>query len=162
MNFIFLLVAGGIVFLFGLVQWARSGALLWDIHRLLKPGLQSGTADTARTAMDRKEIAREKESLQKSIQKMESMMDSLLKSSFQAMAVLGLLVWLLVAAVVVMDMFNLDWRDRLAFFSPNRSNRVVGSPAARAGFNSGSPARNATGNRSRTETLRQLGSNIRR
>ena len=160
MNMTFWLIIGGVVFLFGLIQWARSGALFLDILHLTKHKDQP-SEDAAQTLMDKKEMAREKESLKKSVQNMEKVMDNLLKSSFMVMAILGLCVWFVVVAVVVMDMMDFDWQDRLGFLSTNRSHRALGSPTTRAGFNSGT--RSTTGgNRSRTDTIRQLGSGMRR
>jgi len=152
MNMTLLLVAGGIVFLFGLLQWARSGALLWDIHQLLK---FSQPSSTAQTEMDRKEVAREKESLQKTVQNMERSMDVFLKSSLKILGILALCVWIFVVAVVVMDMLNLDWLDMHGF----SSNRVLGAPSARSSFNSGSTG---SAGRDRSTMLRHLGSGIRR
>jgi hypothetical protein len=118
-----LLVIVSVVFLFGLVQWARGGAGLWDIHRLLRHGPPPNAAGTKETDQDAGE------SLQKSIQSMERMTDGLLRSSFKVMGILALGVWIFVVITVIVDMLGLDWLDRASSYS---SNRVVGNPQARS------------------------------
>ena len=144
----FLLVVVGIAFLFGLIQWARSGAVLWDIFRFSKHGLPSDAADAADTAETRKET------LRKSIQRMEITMDELLRSSFKVLSILALGVWILVVASVVMDMLGLDWLDRLSF----STHRIMGNPTARASHNN---SRSENSGR-RNEALRSMGSGMRR
>ena len=142
----FLVAVGVVVFLIGLVQWARSGAVLWDIHRLTKHGRP--------TAEDPGETkAGEKETLQKSIQRMEVTMDGLLRSSLKVLGVLALCVWVFVMITVVVDMLGLDWLDRLSF----SANRMIGSPTVRAGSN-----RAGGGSSARGDTLRSMGSGVRR
>ena len=154
----FLLIIAGIVFLFGLVQWARSGALLWDIHRLMHHGSTSA-ADGMEGGI--KEEARRKESLKQSIQKMEITMDGLLRSSFKLLGVLALCVWIFVMISVVADMAGLDWLDRLSF----SANRILGNPTVRAsnrpaGYNSNTTLRGNAG--ARNDRFRSLGAGVRR
>ena len=159
----FLLVVVVVIFAFGLVQWARGGAMLWDIHLLLKQGGDSSpdAADTRETY--RYDNTREKESIKTNIQRMEATMDGFLKSSFKVLGVLALCVWAFVTFSLIVDMLGLNWLDRLSF-SPNR---VVGSPTVRAG-RSGSglnlSAGGGGGARSGTRggTLRSMGSGLRR
>ena len=127
---LFLIVIAGIVFVFGLVQWARSGAILLDIHRLLKYGLSPEAADSDTIALqsESKQKARQKDLLQRSIQHMEMTTDGLLKSSFKILGVLALGVWIFIIASVVVDMLGLDWMSRLSF----STNRAVGSPTVRS------------------------------
>ena len=112
----FLLIIGGAVFLFGLVQWARSGAILWDLHQFLKRDIPLHASTN------------EKKSLQGIIREMEIKTDGLLKSSLKLVGVLGLCVWLFVIAFVVM---GTDWSNKTTW-----ANHVSGSPTTRAGFNS--------------------------
>jgi len=141
---LFLLIIGGIVFLFGLVQWSRSGAILWDLRKFLKHDMSSDVSTD------------EKKSLQRIIRKMETKTDGLLKSSFKLVGVLGLCVWLFVIAFVAMDMLGIDWSNKTTW-----ANHVLGSPTIRAGFNSGSTARGATG-ANRNDALLAMGSTFRR
>jgi len=146
-----ILVIVSIVFLFGLIQWARSGAVLWDILRLSRYGAP-GAANTAETEETEKPDG--KDLLLKSIKKMETTMDGLLLSSFKVLGILALGVWVFVVASVVMDMFGLNWTNRLSF----SGNRVVGNPTVRAGYNN---SRSENSGR-RNEALRTMGSSMRR
>ena len=130
----FLLVVACVVFLFGLVQWARSGALLWDIRRLLKYG-PSGNAGGKEG-----EKAAQRESLQKSIQNMEMMTDGLLKSSFRVLGALALCVWIFIVASFIAEILGLDWADRMSF----STNRMWGSTVARSAYNNPNIQRSGT------------------
>ena len=154
----FLLVIGGLVFLFGLVQWARSGALLWDVHRLLHHG---PTPDTEEMEEKLGRETRKNESLKQSVQSMEMTMDGLLRSSFKMLGILALCVWIFVVLSVVTDMMGLDWLDRLSF----SANRILGNPTVRAanrpaGYNSNTILRGSA--TARNDRLRSLGSGVRR
>jgi xanthine/uracil/vitamin C permease (AzgA family) len=118
-----LLAVVGIVFLFGLIQWARSGAVLWDIHEILKH--RHGVSPAA----TEKERQSEKEALQKSIKHLETTMDGFLRSSFKILGALALCVWVFVVFTVVVDMLGLNWLDRMGYFS---SNRITGNPSVRS------------------------------
>ena len=157
----FLLVIAGVVFLLGLVQWARSGAILWDVHRLLHHGAPPDAEDKE----ERLRGETRKESLKKSVQSMEMTMDGLLRSSFKLLGILALCVWIFVVFSVIADMMGLDWLDRLSF----SANRVLGSPTVRAsnrptGFNfNRNTGTTATGGSAvRSERFRSLGSGVRR
>jgi len=148
----FLVIVIGVVFLFGLIQWARSGAVLWDIHELTKRK-QSPSPDTAETS-ERYEKAR-KEDVQKSIQRMEVTMDGLLKSSYLLVCVVALCVWIFVGFFFVMDMLEFEWTDRFYL----STHRVTGSPAVRssAGPVRGTPIRGDA----RSDRLREMGAGFR-
>lgn len=155
----FLLIIVGLVFLFGLIQWARSGAVLWDILRLSKyrpSSRTAGTVETAETEATEKKLDEkdEKELLRKSIHKLELTMDEFLRSSFRVLGILAIGVWIFVVASVVMDMLGLDWLARLSF----TANRIIGNPTVRASYNS---PRSAESGR-RSEAIRSMGSNMRR
>ena len=126
----FVIVIAGIVFVFGLVQWARSGAILLDIHRLLKDGLSQDAADSDTIVLqsEPKQKASQKELLHRSIQRMEMTTDGLLRSSFKVLGILALGMWIFIIASVLVDMLGLDWMGRLSF----SANRVIGSPTARS------------------------------
>ena len=153
----FLLVTACLVFLFGLIQWARSGALLLDIHRLLRygsaPNAEDGAANTFR------ERDGKKESLRQAIQSMEMTMDGLLRSSFKLLGILALCVWIFVVFSVVSDMMGLDWLDRLTF----SANRVLGNPTVRASGNRNAFNRsNMSSASSRNDRFRSFGTGVRR
>ena len=128
----YLLLIGGVVFMFGLVQWARSGVLIWGIRHILKRDISTF----------------EKEYL---VRSMETQMDGLLKSSFKLLGILGLCVWIFVIAAVFMDT---DWSNIIV-----SANRVIGNPAARASFTNESAARNAAA-RYRNGVLRSMGTKV--
>jgi len=144
-----LIVIVGIIFLFGLVQWARSGALLWDIYELLKHGHLSGAAEAGTPH----ENAR-KENVQKSIQRMEITMDRLLRSSVKVLGALAICIWLFVAVFFVADMLGLYWSDWIS--SPHRA---TGNPAIRsaAGTARSTPARSGA----RNDRAREMGASFR-
>jgi len=146
-----LIVIVGVIFLFGLVQWARSGALMWDIYELLHGHQSSGITEAGKPNEDAR-----KEDIQKSIQRMESNMDSLLRSSVKVLGILAICVWFFVAFSFVTDMLGLYWTDRIS--SPNR---VIGNPAARSTTgttNRVTPARGSA----RNDRMREMGSSFRR
>lgn len=142
----------GIVFLFGLVQWARSGALLWDIYEILKGSRLapsgSGAFRSGRSAGDANKEA------EKSIQRMETSMDRLLRSSIKILGGVAVCVWLFLAFSFVADMFGFHWMDRLTSTS---SHRIVGSPAARSGGGARTAPRSTS-----SERLHEMGSRFRR
>jgi type IV secretory pathway VirB2 component (pilin) len=107
-----ILVTCGAVFLFGLVQWARSGAVLWDIFRL---------AENSRDPKARQDAAERMKS-------MESMMERLLRSSFRVLGTLAVMVWLFVVVIVIVDALGLGWLDGMSF----QANRLFGNPSVRA------------------------------
>jgi len=145
-----LIVIVGVIFLFGLVQWARSGALLWGIYELLHGHPSSGAAEAEKPHQDTR-----KEEIQKSIRHMELTMDSLLRSSVKVLGFLAICVWLFVAFSFITDMLDLYWTDRIS--SPNRA---IGNPAARSAgnVNRSAPARGNV----RNDRMRELGSSFRR
>jgi xanthine/uracil/vitamin C permease (AzgA family) len=135
-----------LVFLFGLVQWARSGAVLWDILRLNQSRPARGVIVTAENQeADARSIT--------ALRNMESVMDGLLRSSFRVLGVLALGVWLFVIASVIIDALGLDWLDSLSF----QANRFWGSPATRSSYG----ATHRSG-RDRVNVFRSLGSVLRR
>ena len=147
----FLLAIIGIVFLLGLVQWARSGAVLWDIH-LFKQYGQQADEDTEEADARGRVMGREsaRDSRQRTIQNMEAMMDEFLRSSLKILGALAICVWLFIMFTVVVDMLGLNWLDRVSF----SAHRVWGGPTTRAFTRSHSNFRN--------DTVRSLGSGVRR
>lgn len=141
-----LIVAFGAAFLFGLVQWARGGAILWDVIRFSRrrPQRSPKTDEEEGAAGEEK---REEETLRE----LESMTDRLLRSSFRVLGILALCVWLFVIATIVSDILGLGWMDRLSF----QTNRLWGDPTVRAGARS-----SQSGNRN--SVLRSLGSGLRK
>jgi hypothetical protein len=144
-----ILIAFGVFFLFGLVQWARSGAVLWDIVRLSRRRTDNGGEKTA------EERQASKARTGKALREMEKLTDSLLRSSFRVLGVLALCVWLFIIASVVIDAMGLDWLDNLSF----RAASLWGDPFTRSGYVT--QPRNAPGG-TQGNVLRSLGSGLRR
>ena len=130
-----------VVFIFGLIQWARSGAVLWDIFHIEE---NKDPEDLA--GKQRKELA---------IQRMERDSDALLRSSFRIIGVLALATWVFLTLTVVFDSLGIDLIDRLSF----KARSFWGSPVVRAGNTNTSAA--AGGNR-REDLLKSLGGGLRR
>jgi hypothetical protein len=140
-----ILLVCAVVFLFGLVQWARCGATLWEFVRLSRsqPGNAEDDEEAKRTATKQKN---------RILSDLEHVADSLLRSSFRILSVLALTVWLFVVVSVIIDALGLDWLDSLSF----RANRLWGDPTVRSERNN----RNSNGGRG--STLQSLGTNFRR
>ena len=139
-----ILVVCAMFFLFGLVQWARGGAILWEIAHSSKPKKRASDDLSLEPQVDEAQRMR-------SVKDLESMTDRLLKSSFRIIGVLALCVWVFVVVTVVLDMLGLDWLDNLDF----RANRFWGNPPERSVATG--PAR-----LNRNNILRSLGSGVRR
>jgi xanthine/uracil/vitamin C permease (AzgA family) len=118
------LAACGAVFLFGLVQWARSGAVLWDIFRLVRST----------------QTLKEKQAAAERVKNMESLMERLLRSSFRVLGALAAIVWLFVVASVIVDALGLDWLDNVSF----QTHRLFGDPTVRAAGNRSQIGRGGT------------------
>ena len=106
----FLMIISSAVFLFGLIQWAKSGALLWKIRH-----------------MSLNVSNNKKGSPQITIQKMETQTDRLLRTSFKVLGALALCVFIFTITTVVM---NIDWSTK-----KYAAGSVIGSTTERAGFN---------------------------
>ncbi len=146
-----LIIAFGSAFLFGLVQWARSGAILWDVVKFSGPKLRRSRKtdeDEESGEESGEESRREKEALRE----LESMADRLLRSSFRVLGILALCVWLFVIASVVFDLLGLDWADRLSF----HANRLWGDPSVRSVRSASQSGTNSN------SVLRSLGSGLRK
>ena len=101
------------LFLFGLVQWARSGASLWTLLRLKRGGRPSSPSERIREESE--------------IHRAEKLTDQLLRSSFRVICVLALGMWLALGIVVLLDLMGIDWIDRLS----TRARTFWGSPVYR-------------------------------
>ncbi|MDR1732301.1 MAG: hypothetical protein LBR61_09455 [Synergistaceae bacterium] len=143
-----ILVTVALFFVFGLVQWARGGAALWDVIRLsrFKPAV-----DEEKDEEDRqKEEARRRSTLRE----MERLTDRMLRSSFKVLGILALCIWFFVVASVIIDALGLDWLDSLSF----QANRIWGDPATRATSNTSQTSNSSN----RTNILRSIRSGLRR
>ncbi len=104
--FTILLTVSAIVFIFGLVQWARGGAVLWDISRL------------KRTPRDKSERT--------AVKNKQKLIDSLLQSSFKTIGFLALAMWLLLSVVMILDKLDID------IWNSFKLHGIYGAPNVRA------------------------------
>ena len=100
------------IFLFGLVQWAYSGAALWSVWNL-KKDLRSASRD-------------ELEEKEDEIRRTEKRTDQLLMSSFKVIGILAAAMWLFLGLTVVLDLMGINWISTLS----SRARTFWGSPAA--------------------------------
>ncbi|MDR1873481.1 MAG: hypothetical protein LBQ90_00500 [Synergistaceae bacterium] len=148
-----ILVACVMAFLFGLVQWARGGAVLWDVIRLSRRKTVPDESGSEKTEEERQKAAAR---ARRMLRDLENLTDRLLRSSFRVLGILALCVWLFVVVSVVVDVLGLDWLDNLSF----RANRLWGDPYMRATYND-SQSRGAQGG-TRGTILRSISSGLRR
>lgn len=112
------------IFLFGLVQWAYSGAGLWSVWSL-KKGLRFAS---------RREWAEKEDEIRRT----EKRTDQLLMSSFKVIGILAVVMWLFLGVTVLLDLLGIDWVSRISA----RAQTFWGSPAYNsAPVNTQSPAR---------------------
>ncbi len=87
------------IFLFGLYQWARGGATLWQIFQLKR---------------SEKGLSRdERKKLENQVQQLERATDSILRTSFRLVAFLAVFLWAVLGITIVLDMMGIDWVGRL-------------------------------------------------
>jgi len=155
----FLVMSLGIIFMFGLVLWARSGAALWEINELLRSKRVLLSAGGKMKMGEHDDIINIKKNIQKTIQRREITMDSLLMSSFKILGLLAICVWIFVAFSFVMDSLGDNWADKLGF----SSHRISGSPiihSKHSGNNFSWPQRAKASNRN--DRLYAMGSRFNR
>ena len=99
------------IFLFGLVQWAYSGAGLWSVWSLKK---------ALRFASRREWAEKEDE-----IRRTEKRTDQSLMSSFKVIGILAAVMWLFLGVTVLLDLLGIDWVSRISA----RAQTFWGSPA---------------------------------
>jgi len=133
-----ILVACSALFIYGLVQWARSGTVLWDILQLQKNKQNKPAKTTIVTEKKSSEAPRTKkpfvsirdlpsEESNRGDTDIEGVMDNLLRSSFKILGILALGVWVFVIASVIIDSLGLNWLDGVSsqanrFWGGNSSN----------------------------------------
>ena len=126
------------IFLLGLFQWARSGAGIWRIFSLQR----EHKADPLGSA-ERKEAEAE-------VKRLERATDRTLLISFKLIGILALLLWLALAASVVIDAFGLnDWLNEM-------------SMSAHRYWSSGVTDRGPQSSKERQNMLRNIGAGLRK
>ncbi len=121
------------IFLFGLYQWARGGATLWQIFQLKR---------------SEKGLSRdERKKLENQVQQLERATDSILRTSFRLVAFLAVFLWAVLGVTIVLDMMGIDWVGRLTtkaqqYWSQNQENTSL--------------------TQNRSNMLRNMGNNLRK
>lgn len=134
---IFLGVIALAIFLFGLVQWAYSGAALWSVWSL-KKDLRSAKRD-------------ERAEKEDEIRRTEKRTDQLLMSSFKVLGILAVVMWLFLGVTVVLDLMGINWVSTLS----SRARTFWGTPT----YNSAPATKRPSGQNS---ILRSLGNALRK
>ena len=113
------------IFIFGLLNWARGGAGLFQIFKL-KRRSDSMSED-------------EREAAEREVKRLERAADNSLRASFRIICALAVFIWLFLAVTVVLNMMGIDWTSEFtsrakAYWTgstTNHSGHVQGSAAAR-------------------------------
>lgn len=121
------------LFMFGLYQWAKGGANLWQIFRIRK-------SEKGLTRDERKKLENE-------VQKLEQATDVTLRTSFRLIGFLTVFLWVVLGATIILDMMGIDWVGRLTtkaqkYWSQTQENTNL--------------------SQSRSNMLRSLGNNLRK
>lgn len=132
----FLLIA---LFLFGLVQWARGGALLWGLLRLKR---NRHASDSHTRIQEEAEI-----------HKAEKATDHFLRSSFKVIGLLAVAMWLFLGLTVLLDLMGINWLDRIS----SRARTFWGSPV----YNQTFTPRYRTAPQRQDSILKSLGNRLR-
>ncbi len=121
------------IFLFGLYQWAKGGATLFQIFRIRRQeqGLRKS----------------ERQKLEEQVQQLERATDSTLRTSFRLLGFLAVFLWVVLGATIILDMMGIDW---------------VGRVTARAQQYWSQTQTNTSLTQNRSNVLRNMGNNLRK
>lgn len=123
-----LLIVGGAVFLFGLVQWARGGAGIWAILKYRREKYRLSASERLRE--------------EEEIRKIETLTDSALKASFKLLGFVAAAMWIFLGLTLIFDLMGVDWMSRIS----SRARYYWNSPtyvASPVGKKHSTPQRNA-------------------
>ena len=125
---------GVTIFLFGLYQWALSGANLWQIFRIRR-GEKGMSRD------EKKEAERE-------VKKLEEAADRTISASLRIVAFLAVFVWLFLGVTMILELFGINWVSSMY----SRAKSYWTAP--------GMQTQQST--QTRNDTLRNMGNSFRR
>ena len=97
-----LALIGMTVFIFGLLNWAQSGATLWQIFRLKWKN------------RFRRLRPLEREDLENEIKNLERSTDRYLLASLRIICMLAVLTWVFLAVTVVLRSMGINWLDNVS------------------------------------------------
>ena len=123
------------VFLFGLYQWAQSGASLWQIFRLRK--------------MEKDLPAAERAQAEREVKELERNADRRISASLRIIAGLAVFVWLLLGLQMVLELFGVNMIGSIT----STARQYWSQPSV---TNTNSPSQ------MRNDMLRNMGNNLRR
>ena len=125
---------GVTIFLFGLYQWALSGASLWQIFRIRR-GEKGMSRD------EKKEAERE-------VKKLEEAADRTISASLRIVAFLAVFVWLFLGVTMILELFGINWVSSMY----SRAKSYWTAPGMQTQQSS----------QTRNDTLRNMGNSFRR
>ena len=113
---ILLVTISMIALLFGLIQWARSGTVLWTIFSLKKKKKRIRSTSVLTKAK-----------INDAIRDAESLTDDLLQSSFRVLGILALAMWIFLTITIILDFMGINWMRRVSsraitFWEPRVTN----------------------------------------
>ena len=97
-----LALIGATIFIFGLLNWAQSGATLWQIFKLKWRN------------RFRRLRPLEREDLENEIKNLERSTDRYLLASLRIICTLAVLTWIFLAATVVLRAMGINWLDHVS------------------------------------------------
>ena len=125
---------GATIFLFGLYQWALSGASLWQIFRIRR-----GEKGMSRN---------EKKDAELEVKKLEEAADRTISASLRIIAFLAVFVWLFLGVTMILEFFGINWVSSMY----SRAKSYWSAP--------GMQTQQST--QTRNDTLRNMGNSFRR
>lgn len=88
------------IFIFGLMNWARGGAGIFQIFRLKR---------RESSLTEEEKIAAERE-----VKRLERLADNSLRASFRIIGVLAIFIWLFLAITVIFNALGINWVNELS------------------------------------------------
>lgn len=98
----FLALIGLTIFIFGLIQWANSGATLWQIFKIKW------------RKRFRRMSAAERHQADEEIHRLEQSTDRYLLASLRIISILAIVTWIFLAATVILNAMGIDWMARVS------------------------------------------------
>ena len=123
------------VFVLGLLQWARSGAALWQIRTIRRE-------EASLSAEERKTAEGE-------VRRLEQATDRALIASFRILGFLAIATWLLLGVTILLDFFGIDWASGASI-------------RARMYWNTPAPGVTRSGAVTRNDVLKNIGGSLRK
>lgn len=88
------------IFIFGLLNWARGGAGLFQIFKIRRR--ESSLTEEEREAAERE------------VKRLERAADNSIRASFKIIGILAIVIWLFLAVTVIFNMLGINWFSELS------------------------------------------------